>query len=140
MLRILQGLETNDFDGITTGDESWFQHTTAYSKMFARSAADIIPRTQQGVGVKTMITVFLTAKKLIMFNVLPRDSTFTRLYFIHNIFLDLKRTNLNFRRQKTWSTFWVPWIIPCARADRRSRQKLGRITFAECRARPIHQR
>jgi hypothetical protein len=69
--------ETNDFNGIATGDKSWFQHTTESSKMFARSAADVISRTRQAVGAaKTMITVFFTAKKLIMFNVLPRGSTF----------------------------------------------------------------
>jgi hypothetical protein len=52
MSRILQESEKNDFDDIATGDESWFQHTTASSKMFVRSAADIIPRTRQTVGVK----------------------------------------------------------------------------------------
>jgi hypothetical protein len=56
---------------------------------------------------KAMITVFFTAKKLIVFNVLPRDSTFNQLYFINDIFPDLKTSNLNFRRQKTWSTFSV---------------------------------
>jgi hypothetical protein len=50
MLRILQESKTNDFDGIATGDESWFQLTTASSKMFTRSAADISPRTRQAVG------------------------------------------------------------------------------------------
>jgi hypothetical protein len=53
MSRILQESETNDFDGISTGDKSWFQHTT-YSKMFAYSAADVIPRTQQAVGAKKL--------------------------------------------------------------------------------------
>jgi hypothetical protein len=52
MLRILQESETNDFDGIATGDESWFQHTTAFSKMLARSGEDIIPRTGQAVGAE----------------------------------------------------------------------------------------
>jgi hypothetical protein len=50
--RILQQSEMNDFDGIATGDEPWFQHTMASSKMFARSAADVIPRTRQAVGAK----------------------------------------------------------------------------------------
>jgi hypothetical protein len=73
----LQETETNDFDGIVTGDESWFQHTKASSKMFAHSAANAIPGTWQAVGAKkTMITVCFTAKKLIMFDVLPEDSTF----------------------------------------------------------------
>jgi hypothetical protein len=101
-LRILQESETNDFDGIATGDESWFQHTTASSKMFTRPAAAVIPRTPQGVGAnKTMITVVLTIKKLIMFDVLPRGSTFNQLYCINNRFPDLEKANLNFRRQKT---------------------------------------
>jgi hypothetical protein len=44
--------DTNDFDRITTGDEPWFQHITARSKMFACSAANVIPRTRQAVGAK----------------------------------------------------------------------------------------
>jgi hypothetical protein len=35
MLWFLQESEANDFDSIATGDESWFQHTMAPSKMFA---------------------------------------------------------------------------------------------------------
>jgi hypothetical protein len=67
MLRILPESEMNDFDGITTGNKSWFQHTTASSKLFARSVTDVIPRTRQAVGAqKTTITVFFTAKKLIL--------------------------------------------------------------------------
>jgi hypothetical protein len=54
MLRILQQSETNDFNGIATGDESWFQRTTSSSNMFARSAADVIPRTRQAVGAKKL--------------------------------------------------------------------------------------
>jgi hypothetical protein len=52
MLSILQESETNDSGGIATGNESWFQHARASSKMFARSAADVIPRTRQAVGAK----------------------------------------------------------------------------------------
>jgi histone-lysine N-methyltransferase SETMAR len=108
MLRILQESETNDFDGITTGDESWFQHTTVSSKMFARSAAYVIPKTRQAVGAnRTGITVSFTAKKFIVFDILPRGNTFNQRYFINNIFLDLKTAHLNFRRQKTGSAFWV---------------------------------
>jgi histone-lysine N-methyltransferase SETMAR len=106
ILRILRESETNDFDGIAAG-ESWFQHTTAPSKTFARSAADIIPRTRQARERKTMITVFFTAKKLILFDVLPRGSTFNQLYFINNVFPEFKTADLNFRCQKTGSTFWV---------------------------------
>jgi hypothetical protein len=52
MSRILQESETNDFDSVAIGDESWFQHTTASSKIFASSSADVIPRTRQAVREK----------------------------------------------------------------------------------------
>jgi hypothetical protein len=65
--------------------------------MFIRSAADVIPRTWREVSAKkTMIMAFFTAKKLNMFDVLPRGSTFNQLYFINDIFPDLKTANLNF--------------------------------------------
>jgi hypothetical protein len=54
-----------------------------------------------------MITVFLTAKKLIALDILQRASTFSVLYFINYIFPDLKIADLNFWRQKTGLTFWV---------------------------------
>jgi hypothetical protein len=56
---------------------------------------------------KTMIVAFFIAKRLIVFDVLPRGSTFNQLYFINNTFPDLKTANLNFRRQKTGSAMWV---------------------------------
>jgi hypothetical protein len=49
MLMVLQESETNNFDGIATGDQFWFQHTTASSKMFSSSAAGVIPRPGQAV-------------------------------------------------------------------------------------------
>jgi hypothetical protein len=52
MLRVLQESEMNDFDSIATGDEFWFQCTMEFSKMFARSAGDIVPRTQHAVGAR----------------------------------------------------------------------------------------
>jgi hypothetical protein len=104
----LQESETNDFDGIATGDESWFQHITASSKMLVRSAAYVIPRRRQAVGAeKTMIRVFFTAKKLTVFDVLSRRSIFNQLHFIKNIFPDLKTANLILHGQKAQSTFWV---------------------------------
>jgi hypothetical protein len=86
-----------------------------------------------------MITVFFTAKKLIVPDVLPRCSTFIQLYFINNIFPDLKTPNLNFRRQKTGLIFGCTSIIRYAVTDRRLHQKSRRTTFPECRTHPIHQ-
>jgi hypothetical protein len=72
MLRAVKESKRNDFDGIATGDESRFQHTTASSKMFARSAKDVIPMTRSAVGAKkTLTSVFFTAKKLTVVDILP---------------------------------------------------------------------
>jgi transposase len=49
MLRILQESEANDFDGVTTDDESWFRYIYPSSEMFAHSAADVIPSTRQAM-------------------------------------------------------------------------------------------
>jgi histone-lysine N-methyltransferase SETMAR len=108
MLRILHEAEENDFDGIATGDESWFRYHYPSSKMFARSPRDVIPRTRQGIGVKkTMITVFFTGRKLIVLDILPKGSRFNQLYFVDYIFPDLERENRNFHRRIPDATFCV---------------------------------
>jgi hypothetical protein len=60
MLQILHESEENYFQGIATGDESWFQCSDSCpsSKMFARSPEGVIPKTGQAVGTKkTMTTI-----------------------------------------------------------------------------------
>jgi hypothetical protein len=52
-------------------------------------------------------TVFFTAKKFMVFDVLPRGSIFNQLYFTNNMFPDLETANLNFQHQKGGSNFWV---------------------------------
>jgi hypothetical protein len=140
MLRILQASEANDYVGSATSDKSWFQPTTTSSKMFARSAVDVILRTHQAVGAKqTMITVFFTAKKLLVFDILLRGGTFNQLYFIKNTFPNLKAANLNSRCQKTGSTFWVHRDNFMCHNGSKITSKLRRNIFPEYRTCPIHQ-
>jgi hypothetical protein len=56
---------------------------------------------------KTTITIFFTARQLILLGVLPKGSKFNQQYFIDYIFPDLKTENLNFRRRMPLATFWV---------------------------------
>jgi hypothetical protein len=93
----------NGLDGIATGDKLSFQHTKAFSKMFARSAADVIPRTRKAFGAnKTMSTVYFTTKKFIVLDALPRGSTSNQLYFINDICPDLQTANLSVRHQMSF--------------------------------------
>jgi hypothetical protein len=87
LLTILQESETNHFDGITTGDESWLQYLYASLKRCARSPPDVVPRTRQGLGTTTtMITLFFTGRKLIVLDVLPKSRKYNQLYFVHHIY------------------------------------------------------
>jgi hypothetical protein len=52
ILRVLQGTESNDFEGIATGDESWFRYCYSSSIMFAPAPSEVIPRTRQTIGTK----------------------------------------------------------------------------------------
>jgi hypothetical protein len=44
ILRVLQDAESNDFEGIATGDEFWFRYCYPSSTMFARAPFEVIPR------------------------------------------------------------------------------------------------
>jgi hypothetical protein len=108
MLRILQESETNPFDEIVTGAESWFQYLDSSLKMFAHSGSDVVPRTRQGLGTKkTMITLFFNGRKLIVLDVVPKGRKYNQRYFVHNIFPDLKHQNRRYQRRNPGSTFWV---------------------------------
>jgi histone-lysine N-methyltransferase SETMAR len=108
MLRILQESEANDSDGVTTGDESWFQYIYPSSEMFARLPVDVIPRTRQAIDVKKiMITLFFTARKLIALDATPKGWKYNQRYFDDNIVPGLKRGKMSFARRKPGSTFWV---------------------------------
>jgi hypothetical protein len=52
ILRVLQDAESNDFEGIAMGDESWFRYRYPSSTMFALAPSEVIPRTRQTIGAK----------------------------------------------------------------------------------------
>jgi hypothetical protein len=108
MLRILYESEENHFEGIATGDGSWFQSSSPSLKMLARSPTDPTPRTRQAIGTKkTIITIFFTRRKLIVLEILSKGSKFNLSYIIDYISHDLKRQSMNFRRRIPHATFWV---------------------------------
>lgn len=108
MLRILQESERNDFDGVATGDESWFCYIYQSSEMFARSPLDVVPRTRQTIAAKKILmTLFLTGRRLIVLDVMPKGSKFNQLYFVEKILPDLTRAKSSFTRRMPGSTFWV---------------------------------
>jgi hypothetical protein len=82
-LQILNDLKADSFDGIATGDESWFQYLYELSAMFAKSPGDVTPRTRQEIGVKkTMFTIFFTNRKLLIAEYLPKGQKYNQDYLI----------------------------------------------------------
>jgi hypothetical protein len=112
ILRVLQDAESNDFEGIATGDESWFRYCYPSSTMFARAPSEVIPRTRQTIGGKeTMITIFFTARQLILLDVLPTGSKFNQPYFINSAFPDLKRKARTFVVECRLQLFGCTWRV-----------------------------
>jgi hypothetical protein len=90
------------------GDESWLRYFCPHCKVCAQSRAEVIERTRQPIGAKhAMITVFFTAQKLIVFDVLPKDSKFNYRYFINYGLPGLTNAFLNFRGRMSQLIFWM---------------------------------
>jgi hypothetical protein len=108
LLQILQMLQPNAFDGITTGDKSGFQYVYMSNSMFARSRDHAATRTKDADRTKkTMLTVFFTNRRLIVLEALPKGTTFTQHYFISDILPDLDGEKLRYRRKNPGQGFFL---------------------------------
>jgi hypothetical protein len=106
LLHILNELEVDSFDGVTTGDESWSQYRDESSAMFAKSPPDVKPRTKTGIGVKkTMFTIFFTGRKLLITVDLPEGQKYNRDYLISDILPELEREKMRYRWRKQSPAF-----------------------------------
>jgi hypothetical protein len=52
LLDILHVFAEHNFEGIATGDESWFRYSKYSDLVFAASAEDVVPRTKQNRSAK----------------------------------------------------------------------------------------
>jgi hypothetical protein len=76
-----------NFEGITTGEESWFQYSSCFDSMFAGSRENALPRIRRDIsGQKTMVARFLTSTRLLVLEALPKGTKFNQEYFIDAIF------------------------------------------------------
>jgi hypothetical protein len=78
MSRIFERSKTNHFYGSAVGDKSSFGSFYWCLKMLARLPAAVIPRKRQATGaMQTTITVFFTAQKLIVLDIIPKTANST---------------------------------------------------------------
>jgi histone-lysine N-methyltransferase SETMAR len=98
----------NAFEGIATGDESWFQYMYISNSMFAPSRDLAATRTKDADRTKkTMLTVFFTSRSLIVLEVLPKETTCTQHYFISGILPDLDGEKLRYCRKNPRQEFFL---------------------------------
>jgi transposase len=99
-----------NFEGITTGDESWFQYSS-YSdsdSMFAESRANVVPRIRRDIsGPKTMVTIFFTSRRLLVLEALPKGTKFNQDYFIDAIFPGLYNEKTRISHKSNFPAFSV---------------------------------
>jgi hypothetical protein len=89
-LDMLQLYAEHNFEGITTGNESWFLYTTYGDSMFTTSAREVVPWTKQNISAKkTMVTIFFISTRLLVPNFLPKGTKFNQDYFIDTVFPNL---------------------------------------------------
>jgi hypothetical protein len=91
LTQIFNDLEADSFDGIITGEESWFQDLYESPVVFAESPGDVVPRMRKGIGVKkTMVAIFFPDKKLLISSDLPKGQQYSHSCFISEICHELK--------------------------------------------------
>jgi hypothetical protein len=90
LLDMLQLYAEHNFEGITTGDESWFLYPTYGDSMLATSAREVVPTTKQNISaMKIMVTIFFTSTRLLVLNFLPKGTKFNQDYFIDTMLPNL---------------------------------------------------
>jgi hypothetical protein len=98
----------HNFEGITTGNESWFLYTTYGDSMLATSARDVVPRIKQNISaMKTMVTIFFTSTRLLTLNFLPKNTKFNQDYFIDTVLPNLYSEKRRIGRRKGLPSFPV---------------------------------
>jgi hypothetical protein len=106
LLDMFQLYAEHNFEGITTGDESWFLLTTYGDSLFATSTKEVVPRTEQNISAKkTMVTIFFTSIRLLGLNFLPKGTKFNQDYFIDTVLLNLYSKTKRIARRKGLPSF-----------------------------------
>jgi hypothetical protein len=98
----------HNFEGIATGDEPWFQYSSDSDSMCARPRESVVPRMRHHVsGQKVMLPIFLTSRRLLVLEALPKGTKFNREYFIDAIFSWLYNEKRRISRKGGFPAFSV---------------------------------
>jgi histone-lysine N-methyltransferase SETMAR len=69
-----------------TGNESWFDDNYEWPTVLARARDEVVPRASPTIGSKkVMVTIFLTANRLVKLVYLPQRQKYNQEHFINEI-------------------------------------------------------
>jgi hypothetical protein len=109
LLDMLQLYAEHNFEGIITGDESWFLYITYGDSMFATSVREVVPMTKQNISAKKTIgIIFFTSTRLLVLNFLPKGTKFNQDYFIDTVLPNISSEKRRIARRKGLQSFSVP--------------------------------
>jgi histone-lysine N-methyltransferase SETMAR len=108
LLSLLGMYAEHNFEGIATGDESWFQYSSYSDLMFAGSRESVVPRIRAKIsGHKTRLTIFLISRRLPVLEARPKGTKFNQDYFIDGIFPRLCHEKRRISRKEGFPAFPV---------------------------------
>jgi hypothetical protein len=108
LLDMLQLYAEHNFEGITTGNESWFLGTTYRDSMFATSTKEVVSRTKQNISAKkTMVPSFFASTRLLVLNFLPKGTKCNQDYFVDTVLPNLYSEKRRIARRKGLPSFSV---------------------------------
>jgi hypothetical protein len=87
----------NSFDGIVSGEESWFIYLYPSNRMFISCKDKVAPREQRMIAAETiMLTIFFTLRQLIALECQSPREQLTLKYLVSQILPDLRREQKRF--------------------------------------------
>jgi hypothetical protein len=107
LLTILANLAEKNFQGIVTGDESWFAYLIESDVMVASSSAEVNPRIQRAISCKKVLITLFTATGRLILDVPPKGSKYNQDYFIDNILPALNQVRIENGHHKVTTTLIV---------------------------------
>jgi hypothetical protein len=96
------------FEGIATGDESWFQYSSYSDSMFAGSRESLVPRIRGDISEqKTLVQIFFTSRRLLVLEARAKGTKFNQDYFTDAIFPGLDNEKRRISREERFPAFSV---------------------------------
>jgi hypothetical protein len=101
--------------------------------MFAKSPGDVIPGTRKEIGVKKVIrTIFVTNRKLLIAEYLPKGQKYNQDCFISNILPELEREKMRYKRGEQGGTFSIYMDHSKSHNGNTIQEKFNRNGLARC--------